>query len=207
VQGENCWCSNYIPSNQQSTSKCNEPCPGYPSDSCGSSSGLFGYIALNIKPSGTAGASSSAAKSLVSSNTPSSPAPLSSSSSPPVSSVRSSSFVAALIPVSPPSQHTCASVIALRNTLMDCLSICSYTLVSKAEWQYYARLDYLCLDFWSALSASFSDCGLNVLPCRQLPRDGYLLLLLPLLLPLRKKQQLRLLFSKRLLRKRALCIY
>jgi cell wall integrity and stress response component len=63
VQGDNCWCSNYIPSNQQSVSKCNEACPGYPSESCGSSSGLFGYIALNVKPSGTAGASSSSAKS------------------------------------------------------------------------------------------------------------------------------------------------
>jgi cell wall integrity and stress response component len=62
VQGDNCWCSNYIPANQQSTGKCNMACPGYPSDLCGNESqGLFGYIALDSKPSGTAGAASSTA--------------------------------------------------------------------------------------------------------------------------------------------------
>lgn len=52
--GANCWCSNYAPSDQKQTNLCNDPCPGYQSDWCGSSSaGLYGYIALNIAPSGT----------------------------------------------------------------------------------------------------------------------------------------------------------
>jgi hypothetical protein len=59
VQGQNCWCSNYIPAVQQSTGKCNSPCPGYPSDLCGNEAqALFGYIALDSKPSGTAGSTS-----------------------------------------------------------------------------------------------------------------------------------------------------
>jgi hypothetical protein len=106
LQGQNCWCSNYIPINQQSTSNCNEPCPGYPSDLCGSSNGLFGYIALNIKPFGTAGASSSIAKSSsVSRDIPPTPTPLSflsSSSSSSTSSSRpsSSSYTPVVISVS-----------------------------------------------------------------------------------------------------------
>ena len=59
VQGQECWCSNYIPANTVSTSSCNEDCPGYPSDKCGSASaGLYGYIALKKSPSGTAGGAS-----------------------------------------------------------------------------------------------------------------------------------------------------
>lgn len=62
LQGSSCWCSDYIPADTTFTSSCDEHCPGFPSDTCGStSSGLFGYIALNKSPSGTAGASSAAA--------------------------------------------------------------------------------------------------------------------------------------------------
>lgn len=61
VQWKNCWCSNYIPRDQQSTGNCNQQCPGYPGDLCGNQGqGLYGYIALSKAPSGTAGAISSA---------------------------------------------------------------------------------------------------------------------------------------------------
>lgn len=57
VQGQNCWCSNYIPANQASTSGCNSPCPGYPDNLCGNPvKGLYGYVPLDIAPLGTAGA-------------------------------------------------------------------------------------------------------------------------------------------------------
>jgi cell wall integrity and stress response component len=61
VLGSDCWCSNYAPSDLKQTDLCDDPCPGYQSDSCGSTSaGLYGYIALSIAPSGTiSGASSS----------------------------------------------------------------------------------------------------------------------------------------------------
>ncbi|MCJ1301779.1 hypothetical protein MMC08_004580 [Hypocenomyce scalaris] len=64
LQGSECWCSDYVPADTTSTGSCNEPCPGYPSDLCGSSSGgLFGYIALSMSPSGTAGGSTSSTSS------------------------------------------------------------------------------------------------------------------------------------------------
>ena len=55
VQDQSCWCSNYIPASQQSVSQCGEKCPGYPFENCGSlANGLFGYVALDKSPSGTA---------------------------------------------------------------------------------------------------------------------------------------------------------
>lgn len=58
--GSDCWCSNYAPSDLKQTDLCDDPCPGYQSDACGSSSAsLYGYIALSIAPSGTIGGSSS----------------------------------------------------------------------------------------------------------------------------------------------------
>lgn len=61
---------------------CNQNCPGYPFEQCGSqSAGLFGYIALNKSPSGTIGSSGT-----TSSNTPTS-APSSSSQSGVISSI------------------------------------------------------------------------------------------------------------------------
>ncbi|KAK1093375.1 hypothetical protein LTR48_002454 [Friedmanniomyces endolithicus] len=43
VQWQDCWCSNYIPAEQQSISNCNQNCPGYPSEQCGNqSAGLYG---------------------------------------------------------------------------------------------------------------------------------------------------------------------
>jgi len=52
LQAFECWCSNFAPTNTVSVDLCNDPCPGYPNDTCGAlGSGLFGYIALNIAPS------------------------------------------------------------------------------------------------------------------------------------------------------------
>ena len=60
LQDKMCWCSDYIPTEQTSTGRCNEQCPGYPSDECGNvQEGLFGYLSLDQAPSGTAGAASS----------------------------------------------------------------------------------------------------------------------------------------------------
>lgn len=56
LQGKDCWCSDYIPGSVTNNANCNSPCPGFPSDLCGNpSEGLFGYVALNIAPSGTSG--------------------------------------------------------------------------------------------------------------------------------------------------------
>ncbi|KIW47394.1 hypothetical protein, variant 2 [Exophiala oligosperma] len=63
LQGSYCWCSNYVPADQQSTYDCNEQCPGYPQDWCGSTNaGLYGYYQLSPGvPLGTSGASGSSA--------------------------------------------------------------------------------------------------------------------------------------------------
>ncbi|KAF2836832.1 hypothetical protein M501DRAFT_1007130 [Patellaria atrata CBS 101060] len=51
VQGYNCWCSNYVPADQEDISKCSEICPGYGDELCGSTSRkLYGYIPLNRDP-------------------------------------------------------------------------------------------------------------------------------------------------------------
>ncbi|KAJ5573682.1 ER membrane protein Wsc4 [Penicillium hispanicum] len=50
LQGNDCWCTNVAPSedSQKSTSDCPSGCPGYPNDSCGSSSkGLFAYVSIS----------------------------------------------------------------------------------------------------------------------------------------------------------------
>lgn len=64
VQGGSCWCSNVAPNEATNvdSSKCDDSCPGYPDDNCGSESeGLFGYIMMmDQKPSSTATAASTA---------------------------------------------------------------------------------------------------------------------------------------------------
>lgn len=59
TQGNDCWCSDYAPGSTVDLSSCNSPCPGYPYEDCGSSSGLFGYVALGKSPAGTMGAATS----------------------------------------------------------------------------------------------------------------------------------------------------
>ncbi|KXS95721.1 hypothetical protein AC578_10769 [Pseudocercospora eumusae] len=59
VQYQSCWCSNYVPADQEDVGSCNQDCPGYPAEKCGNQeSGLYGYVPLPNSPSGTAGASS-----------------------------------------------------------------------------------------------------------------------------------------------------
>ncbi|KAI0206234.1 hypothetical protein F4808DRAFT_469420 [Astrocystis sublimbata] len=59
LQQFNCWCSDYVPakSSQVDTGECNKICPGYKYESCGGDD-LYGYIALGVQPSGTAGETS-----------------------------------------------------------------------------------------------------------------------------------------------------
>ncbi|OAA57036.1 Carbohydrate-binding WSC [Niveomyces insectorum RCEF 264] len=61
IQENHCWCSDYTPdeSKQASTSECSFQCPGFPNDTCGGD-GLYGYMTLNKKPSGTLDLSPSA---------------------------------------------------------------------------------------------------------------------------------------------------
>lgn len=54
IQRKNCWCSNYAPPDSVNTLQCNDPCPGFPPEWCGSSSsGLYAYFQLTLSPSGT----------------------------------------------------------------------------------------------------------------------------------------------------------
>lgn len=57
VQGNNCWCSSYIPADQDNTYSCNQDCPGISSEWCGNTdAGLYGYFGLpGGKPIGTSG--------------------------------------------------------------------------------------------------------------------------------------------------------
>lgn len=84
LQGKSCWCSNYAPGDTGSSGDCDESCPGFPDDKCGSSNkGMFNYILLST-PSGTksaSSASSSSTSSSKSSSTSSSTTTSSSSSS------------------------------------------------------------------------------------------------------------------------------
>ncbi|OOF94742.1 hypothetical protein ASPCADRAFT_208418 [Aspergillus carbonarius ITEM 5010] len=62
LQGYDCWCSNIVPNSATNvnTTECSQDCPGYPDDSCGSTSkGLYGYVEIvGHQPSGTATVSS-----------------------------------------------------------------------------------------------------------------------------------------------------
>ncbi|KAG2414448.1 hypothetical protein HFD88_003639 [Aspergillus terreus] len=73
VQGSECWCSNIAPNKATNVniSKCDQDCPGYPDDSCGSTTdGLYGYIAMDgHNPSGTATAPTSSSTSTKTSKT------------------------------------------------------------------------------------------------------------------------------------------
>ena len=62
IQYTECYCSNYIPADQADISDCQKDCPGYPAEKCGNrDEGLFMYIKMDAKPSGTLGGSSSSA--------------------------------------------------------------------------------------------------------------------------------------------------
>lgn len=59
LQGDTCWCSDYAPASTTDTGDCDETCPGFAFDSCGSTAkDLYTYIAIAIinSLSGTNGA-------------------------------------------------------------------------------------------------------------------------------------------------------
>ncbi|KAL7627576.1 Cell wall integrity and stress response component 4 [Parahypoxylon ruwenzoriense] len=60
IKDSECWCSDYAPdqSAQVNVDKCNQKCPGFPADTCGGD-GVWGYMTLDMEPSGTTGAGSS----------------------------------------------------------------------------------------------------------------------------------------------------
>ncbi|KAK0934596.1 hypothetical protein LTR29_013797 [Friedmanniomyces endolithicus] len=104
VQWQDCWCSNYIPAEQQSISNCNQNCPGYPSEQCGNqSAGLYGYIQLYRHPSGTAGGlASTQASSTPAPSTTTQPSTQQSSTPPATSTIQQSSTQQATSSSQPP---------------------------------------------------------------------------------------------------------
>jgi hypothetical protein len=58
LQDHQCWCSDYSPAGDNSTTGCTEQCPGYGPNTCGSADGtFFSYVSSGQKsPAGTAGA-------------------------------------------------------------------------------------------------------------------------------------------------------
>ena len=57
VQGDTCWCSDYVPASTTNMGDCDEICPGFPLDFCGSTAkNLYGYIGVSKGLSGTKGA-------------------------------------------------------------------------------------------------------------------------------------------------------
>ncbi|BFZ54623.1 Cell wall integrity and stress response component 4 [Savitreella phatthalungensis] len=69
LQASVCWCSNFAPGSTVSSSTCDEGCPGFPSDNCGSSAnGAYAYYQL-AQPLGTssAGAAGTTAATMTSS--------------------------------------------------------------------------------------------------------------------------------------------
>ncbi|KAI1617593.1 cell wall integrity and stress response component [Exophiala viscosa] len=63
IEGYYCWCSNYIPADQESTYNCDQQCPGYGSEWCGNTdAGLYAYFLLSAgTPLGTSGTAASTA--------------------------------------------------------------------------------------------------------------------------------------------------
>ncbi|KAI5208623.1 WSC-domain-containing protein [Aureobasidium subglaciale] len=117
VQYQQCWCSNYAPADQLDVSECSQACPGYPAESCGDKdNGLYGYIKLNISPSGTQGAGSSG-DSTSSAAGSSTQQPTSTSSSSPSSvaassSVRSDTTVSTPVPVTVTVKQSASVVVS-----------------------------------------------------------------------------------------------
>ncbi|KIW71396.1 hypothetical protein PV04_03570 [Phialophora macrospora] len=87
LQGYYCWCSNYIPAAQQSTYNCDQACPGFGSEWCGSTEDdLYGYYLLSAGvPLGTSGTGSSTPSSTISQSSSTSSTPPPSTTDPPPS--------------------------------------------------------------------------------------------------------------------------
>ncbi|KAF2846464.1 hypothetical protein T440DRAFT_492741 [Plenodomus tracheiphilus IPT5] len=58
IRYTDCWCTDFIPADQEDTSACQVGCPGFPAENCGDKDkGLYIYIKMAGSPSGTQGGS------------------------------------------------------------------------------------------------------------------------------------------------------
>ncbi|WPH02857.1 Hypothetical protein R9X50_00572500 [Acrodontium crateriforme] len=127
VQWKSCWCSNYIPADQQDTSNCDQGCPGYSQNQCGNlAEGLYGYVTVTNNPaSGTASGSQASSTSTQSSTAASSssssysvqPSSTSSISSAAPSTTSVSSIVSPSIS-STPTSTVSASIITVSGAII-----------------------------------------------------------------------------------------
>lgn len=130
MQYKSCWCSNAAPGDTTDTDDCDESCPGYPRDSCGSrKKNLYGYLQLDKKPSTTVGGGSSQTTSLVSTFV-GSLEPGSVITATPTSSVFSDSFLT-LTPSSPPLQTPPQTYSSLYSTSSSLHSLATYWSLSR----------------------------------------------------------------------------
>ncbi|KAH9866529.1 hypothetical protein J1614_008219 [Plenodomus biglobosus] len=115
IQFTDCWCTNYIPADQEDTSACRVGCPGFPAENCGDKDkGLYIYIQLAGSPSGTQGGSQPSATEVSSAAPPPSSTARTSSSEAPTSTQPSSTrraTSAAGQPVTTEEPRTTATVI------------------------------------------------------------------------------------------------
>ncbi|KAI4727650.1 WSC-domain-containing protein [Aureobasidium sp. EXF-10728] len=131
VQYQQCWCSNYAPADQVDVSQCSQSCPGYPSESCGDKdNGLYGYIKLNIDPSGTLGSGSSSSST--------SSAAQSSQQQSTASSVQSDTTVFTSVPVTVTVKQSASVVVSYVTPV--CLPKISFCLQPNAALLYSAHL-------------------------------------------------------------------
>ncbi|KAF1940472.1 hypothetical protein EJ02DRAFT_228658 [Clathrospora elynae] len=99
IQYTDCWCSDYIPADQEDISKCQVNCPGFPDEKCGNrDDDLYIYIQMDGKPSGTQGGSQPTTSAAVSSAAPS---PTEASSSPFTSGPPSTTLQTSATPTTP----------------------------------------------------------------------------------------------------------
>ncbi|KAL2754252.1 hypothetical protein ACRALDRAFT_2043288 [Sodiomyces alcalophilus JCM 7366] len=92
VQYQSCWCSNVEPGKSSLGSvdeDCAAQCPGYPSESCGSRPGWYGYMRLVRQPTSTLAESTSSSRSSTTTMTTATSEATSPSASPTVSSTTS----------------------------------------------------------------------------------------------------------------------
>lgn len=127
ILGSNCWCSDYIPAEQEDTSECNDACDGYPSEDCGNASkNLYIYVRLDSDAAikGTQGTSQPTSSSV----SPSSSAiPVASSEAPSSSEVKTVSTLLFLASAS--NGYTAKSTLSPLSFTRLCLSVHSVSCV------------------------------------------------------------------------------
>ncbi|KAI0429381.1 hypothetical protein F5Y09DRAFT_260041 [Xylaria sp. FL1042] len=110
LQAHDCWCSDYVPavSSQVDTGECNDSCPGWKPDTCGAD-GLYGYIALDTSPSGTADGSTTSTSTGQSSTTVDTTSTVTSTVDSTTSTSTSTTSTASSDPSSSKTTHTTAT--------------------------------------------------------------------------------------------------